>query len=90
MPYIGLSSFLQEYEVTYVNDRGCVNALYRAFFISTADRLWQRFVFHILCQCPISGVLHFYDNGRKVFLELRKSVNALYRAFFISTANCRK
>ena len=38
-----------------------------------------------LCQCPMSGVLHFYRNLISTFYDIQKSVNALCRAFFIST-----
>ena len=87
MPFIGLSPFL----LWQSNDRKvwrrCVNALYRAFSIST---YWVLFLYPKLrrkCQCPLSGFLHFYweTNDRKVWRRLR--VNALYRAFSISTDN---
>ena len=37
-----------------------------------------------MCQCPISGALHFYIDIN-VYLFLLKGVNALSRAHFIST-----
>ena len=36
-------------------------------------------------QCPKSGSLHFYDETRKIFIELINGFNALSRAHFIST-----
>ena len=39
----------------------CVNALYRAFFISTKDGQ-MIYGLYCLCQCPISGFLHFYPD----------------------------
>ena len=37
----------------------CVNALYRAFSISTAAQAYPGKVVG-MCQCPLSGFLHFY------------------------------
>ena len=38
----------------------CVNALYRAHFISTTIKLDTQKTSADRCQCPISGALHFY------------------------------
>ena len=84
MPSVGLSSFLQEtyYHILPVINTG-VNALSRAFFISTEKKI-EKYFGAIECQCPQSGFLHFYVN---VYKEVGKvcCVNALSRAFFIST-----
>ena len=39
----------------------------------------------ILCQCPLSGFLHFYALNFIFDKKKKYSVNALYRAFSIST-----
>ena len=38
-----------------------------------------------VCQCPLSGFLHFYQQMNMVLMDVL-SVNALYRAFSISTS----
>ena len=87
----------------------CVNALYRAFSISTHinnsltfDEMLVSMPFiglspfllcaflkvqpgDIMCQCPLSGFLHFYGDELMTFKVKTESVNALYRAFSIST-----
>ena len=85
MPYDGLFSFLLtgRQNCTSTSPRG-VNALWRAFFISTVpvaynDRYNRR------CQCPMTGFFHFYGKTDGKEKSLRNSVNALWRAFFIST-----
>ena len=37
------------------------------------------------CQCPASGLLHFYTVSGIMMKKLEKRVNALLRAYFIST-----
>ena len=41
-------------------------------------------IIKLMCQCPLSGFLHFYMTNFKTILGA-KCVNALYRAFSIST-----
>ena len=56
---IGLSPFLLMLMVRSLSVTSCVNALYRAFSIST-HRGSLAFC-RALCQCPLSGFLHFYN-----------------------------
>ena len=110
MSYVGLSSFLPDSIESEVDWYGSVNALYRAFFISTAkcwlglntvycvNALYRAFFISTryevsevtgklgVCQCPISGFLHFYPVWTSAGWGMTECcVNALYRAFFIST-----
>ena len=85
MPFIGLSPFLppvtkQEKQLLLQ----CVNALYRAFSISTGI-IMKRLINKLLCQCPLSGFLHFYLHRIGGIYYEKYCVNALYRAFSIST-----
>ena len=59
MPFIGLSPFLQEGCERSRLALASVNALYRAFSISTVFKL-QSAMAILMCQCPLSGFLHFY------------------------------
>ena len=43
-----------------------------------------------LCQCPISGLSHFYQKGEKNDHIYKYRVNALYRAYPISTVSFKK
>ena len=38
-----------------------------------------------MCQCPLSGFLHFYALAQEGYFNELMRVNALYRAFSIST-----
>ena len=38
-----------------------------------------------MCQCPTSGLPHFYDNNLTSIIAYLTGVNALPRAFLIST-----
>ncbi len=60
MPCIGLFPFLRPscYSLLYWHPL-CVNALYRAFPISTEEKSLDEIVAY-LCQCPVSGFSHFY------------------------------
>ena len=64
--------------------RNCVNALSRAPFISTKEGTEEK-VEKIMCQCPISGSLHFYIPKESLNNHRTGCVNALSRAPFIST-----
>ena len=87
MPCIGLSSFLQALDKMNDMSTFCVNALYRAFFISTkGENDYEDHKF--MCQCPVSGFLHFYVGTVIGAVLIGGCVNALYRAFFISTTPC--
>ena len=59
MPYLGLPSFLLYDATDEELIEECVNALSRAPFISTVFWAYADYV-DTLCQCPISGSLHFY------------------------------
>ena len=50
-----------------VKIKQCVNALYRAFSIST-KKYFIEDAEYTLCQCPLSGFLHFYTE-RTVFMS---------------------
>ena len=61
-----------------------VNALQRAYIISTW--FWCWYVYHVKrCQCPLTGLLHFYGT-RKSAATLPYCINVLQRAASISTA----
>ena len=59
MPYLGLPSFLRNETKKQRYGKDCVNALSRAPFISTPEEE-ELISDEELCQCPISGSLHFY------------------------------
>ena len=61
-----------------------VNALCRAYSIST-DFREQYQLFDKRCQCPVSGLFHFYQSFIDTNAELNGCVNALCRAYSIST-----
>ena len=58
-PLSGFLHFYGDELMTFKVKTESVNALYRAFSISTLVRLWMQ-VHLFLCQCPLSGFLHFY------------------------------
>ena len=70
MPFIGLSPFLLKEEWDYGNNQWCVNALYRAFSISTNGDESMTFKVSTECQCPLSGFLHFYIMEKLVWERL--------------------
>ena len=84
MPYIGLIPFLQPTPDPEPTPDPCVNALYRAYPISTLIIEKDGKVL-ILCQCPISGLSHFYGQDVIGTVQDTLCVNALYRAYPIST-----
>ena len=59
MPSIGLIPFLLRIRKRYQNLYSCVNALYRAHPISTANTAIKP-TNKEMCQCPLSGSSHFY------------------------------
>ena len=63
MPFIGLSPFLLGIEIIEVEEEFGVNALYRAFSISTCRKVGKRTATGV-CQCPLSGFLHFYQKRK--------------------------
>ena len=86
MPFIGLSPFLHGGGYSRAEETPyCVNALYRAFSISTAGNEAGETIIAAMCQCPLSGFLHFYANQWVEDSTHACCVNALYRAFSIST-----
>ena len=84
MPYLGRTSFLREIDLQEAKEYNCVNALSRAHFISTVKNEETKNVKE-MCQCPISGALHFYRISGKLVYQTAVCVNALSRAHFIST-----
>ena len=59
---IGLSPFLHGGGYSRAEETPyCVNALYRAFSISTAGNEAGETIIAAMCQCPLSGFLHFYQ-----------------------------
>ncbi len=86
MPYDGLFSFLRRTckraEKIW---KECVNALWRAFFISTVCGDRWAWTSQCMCQCPMTGFFHFYVCAVYYANASMKCVNALWRAFFIST-----
>ena len=83
-PLTGFFHFYLKYLLDKNYDFACVNALYRAFSISTKGILEKNFSVTV-CQCPLSGFLHFYGKILTIQNTTLNSVNALYRAFSIST-----
>ena len=72
MPFIGLSPFLHSLAMDIMTSVCCVNALYRAFSISTYCPRCGSFNDHYECQCPLSGFFHFYVFQDKYKLEYGK------------------
>ena len=70
-----------EAKITYP----CVNALSRAYSISTTIINDGKVIGFKGCQCPISGLLHFYKIFGSVDALTKIGVNALSRAYSIST-----
>ncbi len=87
MPLLGLIPFLpSETEQPEETEQPCVNALTRAFPISTK---WQKSVGkgeQMQCQCPYSGLSHFYAILVVAVISIIMCVNALTRAYPISTS----
>ena len=88
MPYDGLFSFLHICRRRNQTWGSCgVNALWRAFFISTFTASRMQSLTGV-CQCPMTGFFHFYTfdlvASKPTFYY---GVNALWRAFFISTSS---
>ncbi len=83
-PFIGLSPFLPIRSQGLYTIAICVNALYRAFSIST-ETIKSVLDTNASCQCPLSGFLHFYIHEVGEYSPVKPCVNALYRAFSIST-----
>ena len=59
MPYLGRTSFLPYDGISKDCHSSGVNALSRAHFISTESLKRDTDIVDV-CQCPISGALHFY------------------------------
>ena len=59
MPYLGRTSFLRAKMALEDYQMSRVNALSRAHFISTKKNV-EVMMNNEVCQCPISGALHFY------------------------------
>ena len=60
MPYLGPSSFLLLLHLSIPTTSSCVNALPRAFLISTDAKPAVGKSYN-WCQCPTSGLPHFYE-----------------------------
>ena len=60
MPYLGRTSFLHRIRTKLEENTPSVNALSRAHFISTRSGRRRIVCLKQMCQCPISGALHFY------------------------------
>ena len=84
MPFFGLTPFLQHDAERSEKNPECVNALLRAYSISTTDDD-NPYQTSSVCQCPSSGLLHFYERLEQDFEQVKNSVNALLRAYSIST-----
>ena len=67
----------------------CVNALKRAYCISTFCNAVGH-AFTCMCQCPKTGLLHFYEIVLCEADEYIDGVNALKRAYCISTVRSGK
>ena len=67
----------------------CVNALKRAYCISTFCNAVGH-AFTCMCQCPKTGLLHFYEIVLCEADEYIDGVNALKRAYCISTVRSEK
>ena len=88
--------------------KACVNALLRAYSISTYHDRTVDDIFNVsmpffgltpfllkaeltqheqdlMCQCPSSGLLHFYVIKTDAYKRVEECVNALLRAYSIST-----
>ena len=91
MPYLGRTSFLRKWAISAISlQKCCVNALSRAHFISTPARRPTKCTLRAVCQCPISGALHFYCTMIIPQTRAAMRVNALSRAHFISTMKSYK
>ena len=64
MPFIGLTPFLQILHQVLPSNIISVNALHRAYSISTI-RCYHIQLCATSCQCPSSGLLHFYFEHSK-------------------------
>ena len=84
MPYDGLFSFLPYINGVMSAQEECVNALWRAFFISTMSSLNSHWT-HFKVSMPYDGLFSFLPYYKDNRGEVRYGVNALWRAFFIST-----
>ena len=84
IPFNRLSPFLLNHSLDKDLEFGGVNALYRAFSISTLP-IFVKDEDPDVCQCPLSGFLHFYILMPHFRISTLTCVNALYRAFSIST-----
>ncbi len=84
MPLLGLIPFLHSKKQKKRMEESCVNALTRAYPISTKKGSKEA-AKSIMCQCPYSGLSHFYLSLRTLSLRTLSCVNALTRAYPIST-----
>ena len=84
MPFIGLSPFLQRKDILKKMLITSVNALYRAFSISTHYfSVWNNG--HKSVSMPFIGLSPFLQTMKIIGKVKKDRVNALYRAFSIST-----
>ncbi len=81
MPFIGLSPFLHYGKISMGKIARCVNALYRAFSISTYSRISINWNMAKLCQCPLSGFFHFYKKKDKMEI-IKKGVSMPFIGLF--------
>ena len=85
MPSGGLIPFLLTPYLIFINGFGrCVNALRRAYTISTYG-ISEKWVPTAWCQCPLAGLYHFYEPKPDFERPDDPGVNALRRAYTIST-----
>ena len=81
MPFIGLSPFLPE-ERNHLHMKAIrVNALYRAFSISTSYADIKK-TLDYTCQCPLSGFLHFYTQYWKIANDILEECQCPLTGFF--------
>ena len=82
-PYSGFLHFYQDCGCNATVCVRCVNALIRAFFISTEEKTMTEE--ETMVSMPLFGLSSFLRTKHGLRIRERLSVNALIRAFFIST-----
>ena len=89
-PQSGLSHFYTAVVEEESDEDECVNALSRAYPISTDDGKGNGDPEQHVCQCPKSGLSHFYEKNEGIDNQISGCVNALSRAYPISTVSLKK
>ncbi len=89
MPYIGLIPFLQRHCKRMRTFGDCVNALHRAYPISTRC-VGINSLAKVIVSMPYIGLIPFLLVKKTVTVDTDRCVNALHRAYPISTVPFKK